>query len=69
MAEKVFISYLNDLMNFNEIFRKDVTYANIKSHKKPEFHTPFKGYIFEKNHRGGVNLTPSLFRVNLLYSP
>ena len=26
---------LNDLKNFNEIFRKDVPYDNIKSHKKP----------------------------------
>ena len=26
---------LNDLRNFNEIFRKDVPYDNIKSHRKP----------------------------------
>ena len=26
---------LNDLRNFNETFRKYVTYDNIKSHKKP----------------------------------
>ena len=32
---------LNDLRNFNEIFRKDVTYDNIKSHKKPVFHPLF----------------------------
>ena len=25
---------LNDLRNFNEIFRKDMTYDDIKSHKK-----------------------------------
>ena len=25
---------LNDMRNFNEVFRKDVTYDNIKIHKK-----------------------------------
>ena len=34
LTEKIFI-LLNDLSNFNEIFRKDVTHDNIKSHKKP----------------------------------
>ena len=28
-------SFLNKLRNFNEIFRKNVTYDHIKSHKKP----------------------------------
>ena len=28
---------LNDLRNLNEIFRKDVTYDNIKCHKKQGF--------------------------------
>ena len=28
-----------DLRNFNEIFRKNVAYNNIKSHKKPGFHS------------------------------
>ena len=37
---------LNDLPNFNEVFRKDVTYNNINSHKKSEFHLLFKKYIF-----------------------
>ena len=27
---------LNDLRNFNEIFRKDVTYDDIQSHKKTQ---------------------------------
>ena len=26
---------MNNLSNFNEIFNKDVTYDDIKSHKKP----------------------------------
>ena len=34
---------LNDLGNFHETFRKDVTYDNIKSHKKPGFHTVIIG--------------------------
>ena len=32
--EKIFI-FSERLRNFNEIFRNDVTYDNIKSHKKP----------------------------------
>ena len=35
IEEKRKSSYLlNELRNFNEIFRKEVTYANIKSNKK-----------------------------------
>ena len=48
LTEKVFTSS-NDLRNCNEIFRKDVTYDNIKSHKKPGFHPLFRRHIFEKN--------------------
>ena len=33
---------LNELRNFNETFRRDVTYDNIKSHEKPGVH-PFSG--------------------------
>ena len=40
--------FLNDLTNFSEIFRKDVTYDNIKSCKKTGFHPLFKTYIFQK---------------------
>ena len=36
----------NDLGNFNEIFRKDVTYDNIKSHKKIGLHSVLIRYIF-----------------------
>ena len=31
--------FLKDLRNFNEIFRKCVTYGNIKSHKKKKSFT------------------------------
>ena len=37
---------LNGLRNFNENLRKDVTYDNIKSRKKPGFHPLFRRYIF-----------------------
>ena len=40
--------FLKDLRNFNEIFRKDLTYDNIKSHKKLAFNPLFRRYIFRK---------------------
>ena len=52
-----FLYPLNNLRNFNEIFRKDVTYDNVKSHKKPGFHPLFKK-DFLKNCRGWVKFTP-----------
>ena len=50
-TEKIF-----DLRNLNEIFRKDVTYDNIKSHKKAGLH-PLSDYKihFWKNYRGELN--------------
>ena len=51
--------FLNDLTNFSEIFRKDVTYDNIKSCKKTGFHPLFKTYIFQKIIEGGQSNTPS----------
>ena len=33
---------LHNLRNFNEIFRKDVTYDNTKRHKKPGFRPLFR---------------------------
>ena len=39
---------MNDLRSFNEVFRKDVTDGNIKSHQKPGFHALFKRHIFGK---------------------
>ena len=44
---------LNDLRNFNEIFRKDVPCDNIKSHKKPRFQPLFRRYIYGKTTGGG----------------
>ena len=39
MTEKFFIS--SERGNFNEIFRKDVAYGDIKSHKKQKKRTGF----------------------------
>ena len=36
-------------------FRKDVTYKNIKSHKKARFHPLFRGYIFGKTTGGQID--------------
>ena len=49
--------------NFNEIFRKDVNYDNIKSHKKTEFQYLFRRYIFQKTTQG-IKLTPQFFMIN-----
>ena len=53
---------LNDLRNFNEVFRKDVTYDNIKSYKKTGFHSLFKRYDFRKT-TGLTPPPPSRFKV------
>ena len=48
---------LNLLRNFKEIFRKDVTYDNIKS-SKPRFKPLLRRYIFGKITGGRVKLIP-----------
>ena len=48
---KVFEKCQNDLRILNQIFRNDVTYDHIKSHKKPSFSPSFsfsRRYIFWK---------------------
>ena len=52
---------LNELWNFNEIFRNDVAYDNI-NHKKPGIHYRFSRCILKKT-TGGVKLSPNLFRI------
>ena len=37
MAHAYRENLINNLRDFNEIFRKDMTYDNIKSHKKQDF--------------------------------
>ena len=43
---------LKDLGNFNEIFRKDMIYDNIKSYKEPRFYPLFRRYTFRKTTGG-----------------
>ena len=52
LSEKIFISS-NDLSNFNEIFSKDATYDNIKSHKKPGLYSLCRRCTLEKPQAGG----------------
>ena len=51
---------LKDLRNFNKMFRKDVTYDNIKSHKKKELHPLSRRYIYGKTTRVG-QFDPPIF--------
>ena len=56
---------LNNMRNFNDIFRKDVTHDNIKSHKNPGFYPLFRRYNFKKT-TGGSQIDaplPCRFRV------
>ena len=46
---------LNDLRYFTEIFRKDVPYDSIKSHKKLRFYSFPRKHIFGKTPREGSN--------------
>ena len=61
------------MRNSNEIFRKSVTYDDIKIHKKLESHPLFRRYIFQKTteeKEGGSNWLPppfsSSFNVKIL---
>ena len=40
-------------MSFNETFRKNADYDNIKSHEKPGFHPVFRRFGFQKTTGGG----------------
>ena len=54
--------FLNDLMNFNDIFRKDVAYDSIKSHKKTRFYALCRKHTFGSQ---GVQFYANFFRVNI----
>ena len=60
---------LNDLRNFNEFFRKNVIYDNIKSHKKNRASPSLQKIQLWKNHREVGQIEPplplNLFSVNL----
>ena len=51
---------LNYLRNFNEIFRKDVTHDNIKSHKKQGYTLSLEDEFFKISQRcgGQINHPP-----------
>ena len=57
--ENLYIFWLNDLRNFKEILKKDVTYDIIKSYKKAGLHRVSRRCIFEtsQNWERGVKLT------------
>ena len=54
---------MNNSRNFNEIFRKNVIFDDIKIRKKSGLHPLSRQQIFGKNHKGDVKFTRcSLFR-------
>ena len=57
LTEKFFISS-ERLEKFYEIFRKDVTYDNIKSHKNQVFTLSLEDTFLKKAQGGGVKLIP-----------
>ena len=50
---------MDELRNFNEIFREDVTYHNIKNHKKPGLYPLSKRCIFGKPQKGECQIDPT----------
>ena len=56
---------LNDLRNFTGIFRKDVTYDNIKSHKNQGFTFSLEDTFLEKP-QGGQNDPPAFVGLNCI---
>ena len=55
------------MRNLNDIFRKDVTYNNITSHKKTGLHPLSRKSSFGKT-KEGSNCATSLFRVNEFFT-
>ena len=47
------VANLNNSRDFNEIFRKDVTYDKVKSHRKQGFTLSSEGVFFETPYGGG----------------
>ena len=54
--------FLNDLINFNEIFRKDVAYDNMKRDEKARFYTLCRKHTFGSQEGGSVFM-PNIFGV------
>ena len=58
LTERIFIAS-ERIEEFNEIFRKDVTYGNIKSHKKSGLHPSLEDIFLGKpQERGGGQIDP-----------
>ena len=57
LTEKFFISS-EQLEKFYEVFRKDVTYDNIKSHKNQGFTLSLEDTFLKKAQEGGIKLIP-----------
>ena len=57
LTEKFFISS-ERLEKFYEIFRKDVTYDNVKSHKNQGFTLSLEDTFLKKAQEGGIKLIP-----------
>ena len=57
---------LNDLSNCNGVFRKDVAYDNIKSHKKAGFHSLSRKHIFGKTQERDLSLQALLLKIPIL---
>lgn len=56
------------MKNFNEVFRKNVAFDDIKSHKKVGIHALSRKYIFGKTIGSEIKLIPlplNLFRVKM----
>ena len=56
------------MKNFNEVFRKYVTYDNIKSHKKQGFHPLFRRNIYRKVTEGVKVTLPAPTFLGLKYT-
>ena len=59
---------LDDLSNFNDIFRKDVPYDNIKSHTKPGFHRVKKLRIYFGLFKFSFDFFRREDQINVVYS-
>ena len=54
--------FLNDLRNYNDIFREDVPFDNIKSHKKAGLRPLSEDYIFgETTAIFGLRISPLFY--------
>ena len=53
--------------SFNEIFRKGMTYDNIKRQKKSKFTISLENKLLEKPQGGQIDPLPRFFRLKISY--